>query len=339
MKYYIKYSLKFVIRLIIFYLFIYLISFLTGKDLLIANVHAEELIQSPKHMIVYNPNQPSNELQISPFGKSNITFWGYSFISYQSRESVGFIYDTPNSLKNKYVDLNFVLYNDLWSDQVIPNRIIVKNNVTGSVNSCKVSSSSRNFKESTLTQPGSRFNTVICENVLLTDDEFQIYLFDNFESSSNTLVGISRIFAKNTTISSSSDIKDSVDKSTEEQKKTNDTLKDDNVDSSTDKGSSFFKDFDSGDEGSLTDIVSLPLDYISHLNDSCSSFVIPAGNLGNITIPCLSSIWSKTSFANVINIASVLINGYICYKLLVSLFYFFKDLKDPDDDKVEVMDL
>lgn len=121
--------------------------------------------------------------------------------------------------------------------------------------------------------------------------------------------------------------------------KTNSTIKDDNVDGSTAQGSDFFKNFEGGNDGDLTSLISLPLNYVSHLKDQCKPVTLPLGKLGDVNIPCLSSVWSSSGFSGIIEVVSVIINGVICYKVGVNLIQLFKDLRDPDKDKLEVMDL
>lgn len=329
MKYYAKYSIKFIIRLIIFYSFIYLISFLTGKSLFISNVNAQVLY--PK-TITYHTNSGNPTGSLTRGSQSGINISYFNFGAKQYVNNITFNYDDlPSSLMNKKLSFSGLIWTTTSTDSLPqPFRVWVIDDNTGSSYACSSQSSSSGQLESGI----SYWNTFKCDNVNITFNSFKIAVGSNFYSAGE--IGISNI---NFDVESNESINSNIKDTNNTIKDTNDTIKDDNVDGSTSQGSSFFNDFESGDVGSLTDIVSLPLDYISHLNDSCSPFVIPAGNLGNITIPCLSSIWSKTSFANVINTASVLINGFICYKLLLNLFYFFKDLKDPDNDKVEVMDL
>lgn len=329
MKYYAKYSIKFIIRLIIFYSFIYLVSFLSGKDLLIANVHAETY--TPKS-ITYHLNNGSATDNIRYKVLDNIPVYYYSYGGQSWLSSINFNYSNfSNNLMNKSLNFSGTFYTTSRTDSLPePYRVWVVDNNTNTSYACSTQSSG----QASVRGSTSYWNTFNCSNVVITFSDFRIYVGSNFYSDGE--IGISKINIQKSELSDISNTNKDINNSI---KDTNDTIKNDNVDGSTNQGSSFFNDFDSGDVGSLTDIISLPLNYISHLNDSCTSFVIPAGSLGNITIPCLSSIWSKTSFSNVINTASVLINGFICYKLLLNLFYFFKDLKDPDNDKVEVMDL
>lgn len=331
MKYYAKYSVKFLIRLIIFYSFIYLISFLSGKDLFISNVSALEPYNDIPNTITYWSSSDNGiTANVKEFNKYNTQWFGYTFGSEQSMQGWSFNFDGESYLDDKSGSVNFAIYSNVKNEWRKPFQVYIKD-YNNNISSCYVDGTSNSQNGSLVSSPVS---SVICPNVQVRGN-YSIFISNLTSNIANT-IGISKVTYK---FATDKDIKDAINKGNQEQEKTNNTIKDDNVDGSTSQGSSFFNDFDSGDVGNLTDIVSLPLDYISHLNDSCTPFVIPAGNLGNITIPCLSSIWSKTSFANVINTASVLINGFICYKLLLNLFYFFKDLKDPDNDKVEVMNL
>ena len=329
-----KYALRFFIRLVIFFLFIYLINFLSGKNLLITDTFAAESINSsPHHLTVVDNNITVTNLDtVSNYIFSNTTFYGFTSKAYiENRTSFGFNYINNNKVGN--YDIEFVIYSTMWTQLRNPYRVILKTE-GGLINVCDVSSSSRAYYDSNGNiLPTSNFNTVSCKNVDLTS-QFNIWLFDTITTANNTTLGISNITLKKNQTTSS------IDKNTESVEKVNDTLTSEDIDKANNQGSSFFNDFDGGSEGSLTDIVSLPLQYIQSLNDSCKPFTIPLGQMGgNVTIPCLSSIWSNTGFAGAINTAKLILNGFICYKLLVSLFLFFKDLKDPDSDKVEVMNL
>ena len=343
-RYSLRYILKYIIRVIIFFSIIYLISFLSGKHLFIANVDALSCASSSRttsHPIdSFHGNIPNNT------SGNNIDITYYDRDTFQNNDSRIYFEDNDS-----YIDIlvpitwtmSFTnsphfngqgqqLQHHIQSSPpifyLIDNRPDIPAYWTMGVwdnGFYRVRYFKRDFSDTNY--------------VILTQFKIGIptwywnYVTDAFVSV-NGYVQVDHFQCD-----SNQALQNAVNENTKAQEKTNDTIKNDNVDSSTNQGSSFFNDFKSGDEGSLTDIVSLPLDYVQHLNDTCKPFTFTAGNLGNITIPCLSSIWSNTPFANVINIASIITNGIICYKLLTSLFLFFKDLKDPDDDRVEVMDL
>lgn len=341
LRYCLRYILKFIIRLFIFFSFIYLISFMTGKDLFISNVSALEVYSyyTGGDIDIINNTQWETFYNLDNHWAS----WGTGYIRFNFT-----VQKTPESTPSNTTPLiapraayistgnaEFICdigsvntQNATYNAQIYSAMCPVSFYEGGGLKKIHIYFQDQQYNA--LGQAKVSFDGHITFEK--PNDNFDISGIVNGSNQNTQNIINNQNNNTQSIVDSQQDINNSI-------KDTNDTIKDDNVDSSTSQGSSFFNDFDSGNFGSLTDIVSLPLDYISHLNDSCTSFVIPAGNLGNITIPCLSSIWSKTAFANVINTASVLINGFICYKLLLNLFYFFKDLKDPDNDKVEVMDL
>lgn len=324
-RYSLRYILKYIIRVIIFFGIIYLISFLSGKHLFISDVNAKSINVNPDKICAIEGTD-GQCIYITPltYQVSERHMYGNTFGSDKTRSRIIWHFN-GNNIKDKTYDIDFILYIQGLTPDLYPNRGYISNS-SDNIYSCDIDKSRWAGATGVASVEGSVM--VRCNNVNLTDNNFTFYLFDLATRTSGVMAVSHATLTDNVSV-----------KQAQEIEKTNDTIKDDNVDSSTNKGSSFFNNFDSGDEGSLTDIVSLPLDFVQHLNDTCQPFTIPTGKLGDITIPCLSSLWSSTSFAGIINTASLIINGIICYKLLSSLFLFFKELKDPDDDKVEVMNL
>lgn len=286
-----------------------------GQDLNIAQFYT--FPSGNKPIIVNGALALSND-------SSNLNFTGYMYINLNLCSDMNLIsINTPNNIDNMYV---------YQSGQSC--------NFNGSSYKGKVYNIYfRIIKPSSrpVTYDGSFYLNISNEHSI----EFINYYanpggfpMNNNQSYTNDLNELKEILRNN-----NSSLKDSIDKNTEENKKTNDTIKDTDTTGASSSGNSFFNDFDEGSEGDLTDLVSLPLNFINHLNDKCKPFTLPMGNMGTVTIPCLSSLWSSSSFANIINIAKIILNGIICYKVGLNLLMFFKDLKDPDKDKLEVMDL
>lgn len=334
-----RYILKYFIRLVIFFALIFLISFLSGKHLFIANVHA--LSCSPTHRTTSHiiehtrlniPNHTSG-------ANMNIVF--HEIDTFNNNDTR--IYFDNN---DSYID---ILVTISWTMSFTNSPVY---NGQGKEYQFHPQSSPPSFY---LVDDSNNWTQGVWDNGYYRVRYFKSQYKSNYVNLTQLQIGIPtwwNNYANDTFVFVDGDVRvehsqcdsnkalqNAIDENTKSQEKTNDTIKDNNVDSSTNQGSSFFNDFNSGDEGSLSDIVSLPLEYVQHLNDTCKPFTIPTGKLGNISIPCLSSIWSSSSFAGIIKTASLIINGIICYKLLTSLFLFFKELKDPDDDKVEVMNL
>ena len=142
------------------------------------------------------------------------------------------------------------------------------------------------------------------------------------------------------TASSVEEVKTATAEIKEEAKKTNDTISNSDISDSNSQTSAFFDDFDSGDTGSLMNIVKLPLKFLDSLNSQCSSITINTGYLGNITIPCLSSsLYSVDGLKQIITIATLVLNASICYGCIKSIVSCVEKLKNPNDDEIEVIDL
>lgn len=129
-------------------------------------------------------------------------------------------------------------------------------------------------------------------------------------------------------------------KTNEELKKTNDTLTDDDVGDSTNKANEFFSGFTTDTFG-LTSIITAPLELIASITSStCSPLGLKVPFLDNKTLnlPCMSSIYSQY-FGSFLTIYQTITFGIIAYWVCVRIFALVKDFKNPDTDKVEVLDL
>lgn len=135
------------------------------------------------------------------------------------------------------------------------------------------------------------------------------------------------------------DINNSIKNQTEEQKKTNDTLKDDNTQQAQDSAGGFFNDFTTDTHG-LTAIITAPLSLISKITSaSCSPLVIPLPFVDkDLTLPCMGAIYSQY-FGSFLSIYQVITFGIIAYWVCVRIFNLVKDFKNPDHDEIEVLDL
>ena len=137
----------------------------------------------------------------------------------------------------------------------------------------------------------------------------------------------------NNVINQNNAIKDSIDS-------TNDTLNNSTVTESND----YLKDNIINNEAfnqnhGLTAIVQAPINFLKSLNSkTCSNITIPIPHLGNASIPCMSTIYSN-KFESLYIILKNIINGLICYRLALSVVFIIKGAKDPNEDKIEVMDL
>lgn len=129
-------------------------------------------------------------------------------------------------------------------------------------------------------------------------------------------------------------------KTNEELKKTNDTLTDDDVSDSTNKANEFFSGFTTDTFG-LTSIITAPLTLIGSITSSTCSplgLKVPFVENKTLNLPCMSSIYQQ-HFGSFLTIYQTITFGIIAYWVCVRIFALVKDFKNPDTDKVEVLDL
>lgn len=113
-----------------------------------------------------------------------------------------------------------------------------------------------------------------------------------------------------------------------------DTLKSDDVD---DK-SSFFTDFSSADHG-LSGVITAPLRAISKITATCQPVTFSVLD-EPIELPCGDTLfWNKESVKSFKIVWNLLVGGPLIYFLIKKLFKVIESLKNPDDDRIEVLDL
>lgn len=128
------------------------------------------------------------------------------------------------------------------------------------------------------------------------------------------------------------------DRIIQSQNDINNSLKDDNVDDANNQASSFFDNFQSSSHG-LSGIVSAPLRLITSLSSSsCSSLVLPLPFVNqNAVLPCMSTIYNQ--FPTFYNLWQLITTGIIAYYILLRLFSKVHDLQNPNNDRIEVLNL
>lgn len=179
--------------------------------------------------------------------------------------------------------------------------------------------------------------SVFCPNVSLAAADFTINLeIPTSKLLTGSAIGITplNLYEQGTTT-----IQKEVAKATEQIKQTNDILKDDNIDGSKDVAKGFFNSFESSNFG-LSDVITMPLTFIKGLsNASCYSLDLPFPFVEqNVQIPCMTSIY-ENYFGSFLTLYQTITTGFIAYWVCVNIYRLVKNFKNPDDDKVEVMEL
>lgn len=135
------------------------------------------------------------------------------------------------------------------------------------------------------------------------------------------------------------ELKNAQNAQVQEQKKTNDILKDDSIQGAQDSAGGFFNDFTTDTHG-LTAIITAPLTLISSITSkSCSPLVLPLPFVDkDLTLPCMGAIYSQY-FGSFLSIYQLITFGIVAYWVCVRIFNLVKDFKNPDHDEIEVLDL
>lgn len=117
----------------------------------------------------------------------------------------------------------------------------------------------------------------------------------------------------------------------------NDSINNSNVDN--DVGTGFFDDFTSQDFG-LSQIITIPLNTIQGLTSkTCVPLQVPIPfTNSNITLPCMTEIY-ENKFSTIYNLWKIVSFGIVAYLIAIDIFHIVKGFKDPESDKVEVLDL
>lgn len=117
----------------------------------------------------------------------------------------------------------------------------------------------------------------------------------------------------------------------------NDSITNDNIDGNG--SSEFFSGFDSGNNGSIFSIINLPLQFIEKLNDTCTPIQLPRIPYINIdlTLPCVSTYYKMIPGLH--EILLIVVGGFLSFLILKKFIETIQQLKDPNNDEIEVLDL
>jgi len=101
----------------------------------------------------------------------------------------------------------------------------------------------------------------------------------------------------------------------------------------------FFENFKDNDYG-LSDIITIPLNTIKTItNGKCTAINAKLPYLDKqISLPCLGEVY-HSKFPEFLLFYNIIMYGFISYWVIVQIYALVKGFKDPDNDKIEVVDL
>lgn len=173
----------------------------------------------------------------------------------------------------------------------------------------------------------------------------QIDLYINFKATRETTfkLGISRMGEQLKLIDTTSAIDNNtnaINSQSQQQQQQHQEIMDSNTTQANSSGEDFINNFSNNTHG-LTGIITAPLNAIQSLaSATCSNLVLPLPFVNNksLTLPCMSTIYSQ-HFGTFYTMYQGIILALISYWVCIRLFTLVKGFKDPEDDKIEVMDL
>lgn len=126
----------------------------------------------------------------------------------------------------------------------------------------------------------------------------------------------------------------------EQQEQQHEEMMDSNTTQAQDEAEGFFGDFSVPDTGGLSGIITAPLNTIrSLLNSTCTNLVLPLPFVNqNLTLPCLYDIYNE-HFGAFFSIYQTIILAIVAYRCIRSIYFDIHGFMDPNDDRIEVMDL
>lgn len=94
------------------------------------------------------------------------------------------------------------------------------------------------------------------------------------------------------------------------------------------------------DNTGLSGIITAPLSMISSLTSQCQpiQLTLPYLKDTNVSIPCMGT-FLQSKVPTLVTLIKLFVNGFICYLIGLDLFKIVKNARDPDNDRIEVLDL
>lgn len=156
------------------------------------------------------------------------------------------------------------------------------------------------------------------------------------KTETNTQSILDRLEAIKTLITNNSSVINNIQNNTQN---ISDSINDSSIDSSS---ATDFKDNSAFQDGNgLDNIIKAPLNFIQSLtNTTCSpiNLTIPFMN-ADVSLPCMSSIYTKALGQQLVNLIALVINGVVLYRYCLKILQLVHNAKNPNKDELEVLDL
>lgn len=113
----------------------------------------------------------------------------------------------------------------------------------------------------------------------------------------------------------------------------------DNVDGAKTDMDDFSNNSAFSDSSGLQAVIELPLNLVNSFTNTCQPINITIPWLDYTgTIPCMSTIY-RSHFNNLYNVVKLIVNAFFLYRILLKIYELVHEAKQPDEDKLEVIEL
>lgn len=165
------------------------------------------------------------------------------------------------------------------------------------------------------------------------------YLSVTYAEGINSVIENQTIIMQNNFDDIKEQFEDMMDILKDTSESTNDTIKDTNIDGAKGDADNFFSNFEDNDYG-LSSVIKAPLSFINELNSGvCTPLTLPLPFVDtNVTLPCMTELY-REHFPTFLDVYQLITTGLIAYGVCLNIFKKTKDFKNPENDKIEVMDL
>lgn len=141
------------------------------------------------------------------------------------------------------------------------------------------------------------------------------------------------------TANSVSQVQQSITQVQQELGSIDDTINNDNVDGANSQVDNLLNNSNFSDSSGIQSIINAPLNFINGLTNTCSPINLTIPYIDKpVQIPCIKQELNN-HIPLVVPVLSTAINGFIIYRILLDLVRIIKNSRNPDDDRIEVLDL
>lgn len=323
--------LKFFLKFLLFVLVGWLLCQLFPASLGIVDVNASPMTTVPfsgtQYFYTSDTVVPGDVKQFTVNNMPSYTFYG--LVTGQGTfNSWAIPFNVP---KEGFYDISFLTYaKNVWSDNIMPNNMSIFDG--GHSNQVCTSSMSAPYPSGSVLRTGSLLLNVKCDNVYLKQQMYFLVTNYTFPVQYQGALGHTAMtFVEKTQQQA---IVDSINKQTEETKKTNETLKDSSIDENIN-----INEDDLTDESGIQDLLLMPLTLMNAVNNgfnsSCSTFSLGSLYGHNLELKCFTI--SDVIGSNLAGIIDVIISGIFIYlfsKHLRKVFDRTTNLENEEGDVI-----